>query len=132
MTDQPLNKQAKQPSNPRSRETVKTVQQTSANQSEKTIKIVTVEETSPQSLSKLPWDAQDWRSPNDDYKPLKQPIAKKLKRHSRPFFFWEALITVGLLVMALWMQTLPARQTPETINNESIPLFKMMETQPQF
>ncbi|MEA5512300.1 hypothetical protein VB715_21235 [Crocosphaera sp. UHCC 0190] len=66
------------------------------------------------------------------WKTVKHPTTKQIEKGSRQFFFWETLITVGLLVMALWMQTLPTRQLPETMNNKSIQWFEMNDSQKSF
>lgn len=56
----------------------------------------------------------------------------KVSTPSRPVFFWEVLMTVGLLIMALWMQGLPARHIPNNIERDILPSFDMTKPQMEF
>ncbi|MEA5535250.1 hypothetical protein [Crocosphaera sp. XPORK-15E] len=66
------------------------------------------------------------------WKTIKHPTTKQIEQGSRQLLFWETLITVGLLVMVLWMQTLPNRQLPETMNHQSIEWFEMNDSPNRF
>ena len=56
----------------------------------------------------------------------------KVSTPSRPVFFWEVLMTVALLIMALWMQGLPVRQIPNSIEGDIVPSFDITKPQMEF
>ncbi len=56
----------------------------------------------------------------------------KVSTPSRPVFFWEVLMTVALLIMALWMQGLPARHIPNSIERDIVPSFDITKPQMEF
>ena len=98
---------------------------------EQTAKMITIPENPRQPISYFWWQEQEQRSPEDHWKKLKLSNPKPRKPRSRQLFFWETLITVALLVMALWMQTSATRQSPE-MTHESMPLLNMIDTQQGF
>ncbi len=71
----------------------------------------------PISLKQKVWTNPDPSSP------------KKVSQPSFPVFFWETLMTVALLIMALWMQSLPTRELPQTIKNKTWPSLEMIKPQ---
>ncbi len=56
----------------------------------------------------------------------------KVSTPSRPVFFWEVLMTVALLIMALWMQGLPARHIPSNIERDILPSFDITKQHREF
>ncbi|MEM8779391.1 MAG: hypothetical protein AAGF26_11075 [Cyanobacteria bacterium P01_G01_bin.49] len=118
----------------RSQENAHLDDNTNSGRQQKTVKIITIqEETSPTPITCFPWSGQDWSLQEDCLKTLQHSTPRKIKQGPHKLFFWETLVTVGFLVMALWMQmqTLPTRQLPETIDSESI-MFEMMDAQTTF
>jgi hypothetical protein len=54
-----------------------------------------------------------WIINQNSLKSVTQSKPKQFTKNSRQFLIWESLVTVALLMMALWMQTLPLSSTPQ-------------------
>ena len=74
------------------------------------------------------------RDREDSRKIISSSSSQKVSTPGPPVFFWEVLMTVALLIMALWMQGLPARQMPDNIDidGEGLPSFEMTKPQMGF
>ncbi|MGK7938844.1 MAG: hypothetical protein AB4062_01505 [Crocosphaera sp.] len=99
---------------------------------EKATTFISVQESSSTNTPRGLWNHQPislkqngWTSPNPS-------CPKKVPKPSFPVFFWETLMTVALLIMALWMQSLPTRELPQTIKNNTWPSSEISEPQSRF
>ncbi len=102
-----------------------------APKTEENQRIITIKETSQTAHIFWPWNSQELSLKEDSGKIVKLSVPQKVQKPSRQVCFWEALMTVALLIMALWMQSLPARQIPEIIDSNHLPSFEMIKRQSQ-
>ncbi|MDJ0845692.1 hypothetical protein [Crocosphaera sp.] len=58
--------------------------------------------------------------------------SRKVSTPPRPVLLWEVLTTVALLMVALWMQGLPARQIPHSTQENTFPSFEMVQPEMEF
>ncbi len=97
-------------------------------QTDATTKIITVKKTSLTKETISPWTPKKKLNLQDNSERIMNPSSTQNKSvSSYPVFFWEVLMTVALLVMALWMQGLPARQVPQNTNSETVPSFEITD-----
>lgn len=96
---------------------------------EKTTTIISLQESSSTNTPMGLWNHQpislkqnSWTNPNPS-------PSKKVSKPSFQVFFWETLMTVALLIMALWMQSLPTRELPQIIKNDAWPALDMLKPQ---
>ncbi len=102
-----------------------------APKTEETKRIITIKETSQTADTFWPWNSQELSLKEDSWKIVKLSVPKKVQKPSRQVCFWEALMTVALLIMALWMQSLPVGKIPEMIDGNHLPSFEMIKPQSQ-
>jgi hypothetical protein len=96
-------------------------------ETERTTRIITIKETSQTAQKFWLWNGQELGLQEDRWKIVKLSKQNKVQKPSPQVFFWEALMTVALLIMALWMQSLPVRQIPEIIEGNTLPSFETIE-----
>ncbi|EAZ92209.1 hypothetical protein [Crocosphaera chwakensis] len=102
-------------------------------QTDKTTKIITVKKTSLTKETPSSWTPEKKLSLQENsWKIMNPSSTQKRPDSSYPVFFWEVLITVALLVMALWMQGLPTRQVPQNTNSGTVPSFEMTDPEIRF
>ncbi|MGK7882599.1 MAG: hypothetical protein AB4060_21225 [Crocosphaera sp.] len=95
-------------------------------------RIITVNKTSlaKEKISSL--TPQTASHQEDCWKTINSSSPNKASTPSHPVLFWEVLMTVALLIMALWMQGLPSRQTPHYRDRDSLPSFEITKPQMGF
>lgn len=100
---------------------------------DQTTKIITVKKSSltEENVSALTPDKKLSIQENS-WQIIKRSPTKNRSVSYYPAFFWEVLMTVALLVMALWMQGLPTREVPQNTNSETVPSFKMTDPEIRF
>ncbi|MEL4894027.1 hypothetical protein [Crocosphaera sp. Alani8] len=86
-----------------------------------TVKTTSIEEQNVSSLSR-----KNTVCRGDSWKIIKSPSP------SRPVLFWEVLTTVALLIMALWMQGLPSKETHQIPDKNVWPSFEITKPQMGF
>ncbi|ACB51693.1 hypothetical protein cce_2343 [Crocosphaera subtropica ATCC 51142] len=97
---------------------------------DETTKIITVKKTSLTKDNVSVWTTDKMSLQENSWKIMNPPSTQKSSESSYPVFFWEVLMTVALLVMALWMQGLPTRQVQPNTDTNTLPSFEI--TEPQF
>ncbi|CCQ58630.1 hypothetical protein CWATWH0402_2443 [Crocosphaera watsonii WH 0402] len=97
-------------------------------------RIITVKTTSLSEEDFSSWSSPKISHKEDSRKIISSSSSQKVSTPGPPVFFWEVLMTVALLIMALWMQGLPARQMPDNIDidGEGLPSFEMTKPQMGF
>ncbi|WP_107667667.1 hypothetical protein [Cyanothece sp. BG0011] len=103
-----------------------------SSQTDETTKIITVNKTSltKDSVSRLTSEKMSLQE--NSWNRINPSSTQKGSTSSYPVFFWEVLMTVALLVMALWMQGLPTREVPQNTNRDTVPSFEMDDSQFRF
>ena len=95
-------------------------------------RIITVKKFSLSKEKISSWTPQTASHQEDCWKTINSSSPKKSSTPSHSVFFWEVLMTVALLIMALWMQGLPTRQTPDYRYRDSLPSFEITKPQMGF
>ena len=78
------------------------------------------------------WSPKSMSFQNNSWKMMNSSSPRKVSTPSRPVLLWEVLTTVALLMMALWMQGLPARQIPHSTQENTFPSFEMAKPEMEF
>lgn len=96
---------------------------------EKTTTLISLQNSSSTNSSMASWNHPPISLKRNDWTNQNPSSPKKTPKPSFQVFFWETLMTVILLIMALWMQSLPTRQLPQTIKNNPWPTLEMSNPQ---
>ncbi|MDJ0599421.1 MAG: hypothetical protein QNJ37_11335 [Crocosphaera sp.] len=104
----------------------------SGSKTDEKTRIITVKKSSLTQNNIASWTPEKISLREMSRKIIRSSSANKVSTPSRPVFFWEVLMTVALLIMALWMQGLPARQIPYSIEKETLPSFEIPKPQMTF
>lgn len=110
----------------------KTVQEAKSSRKNLKTRIITVKTTSLTEGNLSGWTPQPMSHQENSSPTIKSSPCQQVSTPSRPLFFWEVLMTVALLITALWMQGLPARQMPENMDHETLPSFEITKPQMVF
>ncbi|MDJ0732112.1 MAG: hypothetical protein QNJ33_19215 [Crocosphaera sp.] len=95
-------------------------------------RIITVNTTSLTQGDISSWTPHKMSLQDNSWKIVNSSSPKKVSTSSCPVFFWEVLMTVALLIMALWMQGLPAKQIPHSTDRDTLPSFEITKPQMEF
>lgn len=101
-------------------------------QTNEQVRVITINTSSLTSGNVSSWTPEKMRVSDNSWKIVHSSSPKKAPAPSCPVLFWEVLMTVALLIMALWMQGLPARQIPQSTDSDSLPSFEMSRPPMQF
>ncbi len=96
------------------------------------VRVITINTSSLTKGNLSSWTPQKMSLQENSWKIIHSSSPKKASAPSCPVLFWEVLMTVALLIMALWMQGLPTRQIPYSTDSETLPAFEMTKPPMQF
>ena len=99
---------------------------------EKTTTIIRLQKSSSTYTAIGLWSYPPIRPKENDWTNLNPPSPKKVTKPSFQVFLWETLMTVALLIMALWMQSLPERELPQTMKSDTWPTLETMRLPMRF
>ncbi|MDJ0508808.1 MAG: hypothetical protein QNJ64_06105 [Crocosphaera sp.] len=88
--------------------------------------IITLKESSSPNTSMGLWSHQPISLKQNSWTHLNRSSLKKAPKPSFQVFFWETVMTVALLIMALWMQSLPEREPSPNIKNDAWPTLETL------
>lgn len=96
------------------------------------VRVITINTSSLTKGNVSAWTPQKMSRAENSWKLVHSSSPKQPSAPSCPILFWEVLMTVALLTMALWMQGLPARQMPHSTDSETLPSFELSQPPMQF